>query len=478
MTLRAIVLLAVVGMANAAPENCATGANWNGGNAKCASGKCLADTSTKPSEDKLCGGAAWSKCCSECEDITTGVVLVQPTKITDGNTCKQCTTHGKTTSGCTKNKCNPFNLAKCLECSDANKGPDASSLGLALENAHKTNGAQLRGGQCQTCASACAECKYLNTKCTKCKGAGEGVTWEAASTINGISATNGGSCKACDEGKGVKRDGTLSDTPKQGTCANCHADAGAGLCKLCKNDYKKCTECKDKTANELKSGKCQKKAAMEGDPHVTNIRGEAFDVLREGIMDVIVLPRGASPTSPIHHLTVQAKIARASKKMCEATFIEQVSAIGTWLGQGNEITIDSGTLRDMTPLRLKLGNANQWIDWEKVHHVLNADATEIPTTTISSSRDEEKHPTIHVTFDIGGQEDISIQVSLYQHKHFSFLNLSVDGLESYETEVGGILGMDSHALAATPDVECEYKFERVHQAEGVEMTASTMTAHL
>jgi hypothetical protein len=291
--------------------------------------------------------------------------------------------------------------------------------------------------------------------CTKCDTAGEGVAAD-------------GSCAVCGGSKGVKSDGDILSTTskKKYTCQDCD-DA---KCLKCSNDYKKCTECKP---NE----KCTLVGA-KGDPHVTNIRGEAFDVLREGTMDVVVLPRGASPTSPFHHLTVQAQIARASKKMCEATFIEQVSAFGTWLGQGNEITIDSGTLRDMTPLRLKLGNSNQWTDWEEVHHVLNADASEIPKTTISSSRDEEKHPTIRVAFAIGGQEDISILVSLYQHKHFSFLNLSVDGLESYEAEVGGILGMDSHALAATPDVECEYKFERVDQAEGIEMAASTMTAHL
>lgn len=192
-------------------------------------------------------------------------------------------------------------------------------------------------------------------------------------------------------------------------------------------------------------------AALVGDPHVTNMQGEKFDVMHAGMFELLHVPMGAREESTL--LSVVANIARANPRWCESMFIESLSATGQWLGNQKEVVFQAGSLRDPRPLGFKING---------------------PTSKLYTHSESLKDK-IYFEFETGGSSPhikiipvslengraafratvgpLTVQVSLVKHPHFQFMNVDVEGLHelSLVMDIGGILGADGHADALKID---------------------------
>merc|ERR1719502_823421 len=55
---------------------------------------------------------------------------------------------------------------------------------------------------------------------------------------------------------------------------------------------------------------------------------------------------------------------------------------------------------------------------------------------------------------------LTIEVQHIEHRHFAYLNIEVEGLSQLQTEVGGLLGLDSHTAETAVPSSCKHKSQR------------------
>jgi len=177
-------------------------------------------------------------------------------------------------------------------------------------------------------------------------------------------------------------------------------------------------------------------ASAKGDPHVSNMKGEKFDILKSGTRVMVEYPRESSSDPS---LLVTAQIVRADAKWCENTFIESVHAHGSMLG--STVSFTMGKLRSPGPFNVKIDQKSMSLS-EVVKH-------EVPLPAHGSylSGDAAQMTLL--------SQGVSIRVELIKHSHFQFFNLDVGGLSSLPGEVGGLLGMADHSGEAHND--CKWK---------------------
>lgn len=187
---------------------------------------------------------------------------------------------------------------------------------------------------------------------------------------------------------------------------------------------------------------------VKGDPHVKNLRGEAFDIMQTGNMMLLEVPRASTPEAL--NLGLRADIDRLEVVNCGPTFITHVYMTGKWLG-GSNLEIRSGPIGQIGAtktfgLRIDEG---PWLDgkqYEKKGSVVlaqsNVTGLERPVWLQSGIRE------FKMAFD-----DLKVSVSQPKRPRI-FLDVNVKGIGSIDGEVGGLLGIDDHEDAARLPREC------------------------
>lgn len=145
-----------------------------------------------------------------------------------------------------------------------------------------------------------------------------------------------------------------------------------------------------------------------GDPHLQNIFGEKFDVMRPGKFVLIHIPRGAPVEDAL--LVVEAEARRLGGR-CADMYFQQLNITGAWAdkAQTGGLYFDAYGAHDEKPTWAKLGPMEV-----KVAHGRTA-------------------------------------------KGLQYLNIFVKHLGSAGFAVGGLLGEDDHAEAAAPEEGCQNK---------------------
>merc|ERR1719183_413348 len=146
-------------------------------------------------------------------------------------------------------------------------------------------------------------------------------------------------------------------------------------------------------------------------------------------------------------------------------FIERVTAEGQWLGTVKRLEIAAGELRKAKRLSYKVIDrlstySPQWHSVEgnfskREYDLGQRDGHNLQKLKIESVTVQQSRKGVKAT--IG---PVRVVVSLVKHPHFQFLNVDVDGLNELSAfyEIGGILGLDSHAEATHADVsQCKSK---------------------
>ena len=148
-------------------------------------------------------------------------------------------------------------------------------------------------------------------------------------------------------------------------------------------------------------------ASATGDPHLSNIRGEHFDIYQTGIMALIHLPRRAEPARTL--LLVEAEASRMGDAC--SVYFQVVTISGLWTNQTTPIQFLASPHGTPSGSNLK-----QWMRF--------------------------------------GSIDLKVA---RRTKGVNYLNVYVRNIGRVGYEVGGLLGLDDHAAVAKRPRECNHR---------------------
>jgi hypothetical protein len=166
--------------------------------------------------------------------------------------------------------------------------------------------------------------------------------------------------------------------------------------------------------------------AATGDPHLQNIHGERFDLMRPGKHVLIQIPRKERVEKAL--LRVDAEVHRLGGQ-CADMYFQELNITGAWVygGHTDGLNFKAHSVRDEHPQWLKFGKVEL-----KVAH---------------------------------GQTKEGDQ----------YLNFYVKHLGRAGFEVGGLLGEDDHTEAATPTEACAHRLSLLQIAAPSDQSASVFS---
>ena len=148
-----------------------------------------------------------------------------------------------------------------------------------------------------------------------------------------------------------------------------------------------------------------KGVSAKGDPHLTNLYGQRFDVLQEGMYVFAHVPRLARPVNTL--LKIEADVQRLGDT-CADLYIQAVNVTGAWADAGD----------GKKGVRYDVGMNKQTKGWRSFH-------------------------------------EIKLKVVKGKTKTGAvYLNIYARNLEKVQYDVGGLLGIDDHTLASTAPKHC------------------------
>lgn len=179
---------------------------------------------------------------------------------------------------------------------------------------------------------------------------------------------------------------------------------------------------------------CQTSAS--GDPKVTNVRGETFDILKNGEHNLLHI-LSSTGESMLH---IQAHVL-PSVGFCKATYIRNITVSGKWM--------DGVLSLRAVPASLKgdiLEMKREDTDWGLAR-------------TQNSTKHVERKPWKGDSFVVIHVKDVNVTVSsdIHLSTHSYFLNVDVSGLGRLNSvfAVNGLLGNDDHSSVSQKDAECK-----------------------
>jgi len=152
--------------------------------------------------------------------------------------------------------------------------------------------------------------------------------------------------------------------------------------------------------------------SASGDPHLVNVYGERFDLMRPGNHTMLSIPRGATPQRALLHVEAHAEQHGGA---CADMYIDTLSVVGKWA---------AGVYLN--------GRGIQYYAWKR-------------DSQLSGWR---KYGSVHMKV-VWGSTASGIR----------YLNLLVSNLSHARYPIGGLLGEDDHSQGATPRADCRRVME-------------------
>lgn len=227
----------------------------------------------------------------------------------------------------------------------------------------------------------------------------------------------------------------------------------SGQCAYSRADYS--PTCQLETCSAItRYCSCQSPHA-DGDPHLTNLHGESFDIMREGINVLLLLPRKAEEMQNTK-LRVEASVEHPGDgSKCTGFFIVRLWIKGLFVGEDLEISTTGWDHRGEDSLAIKVGSMTLHNESDVAALVTNGKYS----VTFNDKRSSMtmKHPKSRVHFanlvvHVHGV-DLQIDWSTGRKKPNS-LGFRATHLSELGQEWGGILGVDDHSWVSTHDPEC------------------------
>lgn len=182
---------------------------------------------------------------------------------------------------------------------------------------------------------------------------------------------------------------------------------------------------------------CGDTATATGDPHVTNIKGEVFNIHAEGLLPMIILPRGVEPDAAEMAILAQSTIT-SWESPCDATYLTKVEVFAR-AGCGHAVM----TIGDEEAPIVKLDE----LDSQK--------CDEQPSFSVIKESAAARIVVKNITVEV-------FKKTMY---NVSWLDLFIKGLP-YRKEIGGLLGLDDHSDAIKIPEKCATKEAAVSRKPG------------
>jgi len=189
-----------------------------------------------------------------------------------------------------------------------------------------------------------------------------------------------------------------------------------------------------------------------GDPHVTSVTGEKFDLWKTGWSTFVQIPKDVQPNS-VSKLVVTGNVLPYGGDKCAPAFLQNVKVTGSMI-DNHEVLVRAGPLDGATPFGVSLNGSDfKPVDTSSGSEVFVGRSFSL-TGMISDDEPGVWAPDAKLQMKVG-----SLSVTVKQHTEGrladsrSMLDLSVDGLDAVDS-VGGWLGVDGALTAGQAPAEC------------------------
>lgn len=195
-----------------------------------------------------------------------------------------------------------------------------------------------------------------------------------------------------------------------------------------------------------------------GDPHLKNIGGEGFDVLRTGVFSLLEYPlKVKNKSSGESKLKLEASVEHpGNESFCKGYFILKLWIKGSLVGEEIEVATSGKNLRKESVLTVKFGNKTMHNLTEVQSFVTNGKYKVIGTD--DRSHMAARHP--HHRFKFASMKlqvaGVALDIGWFTgHKQSNRLDFKAHHLKKLGAEWGGILGKEGHTWASSYDPKCK-----------------------
>jgi len=191
-----------------------------------------------------------------------------------------------------------------------------------------------------------------------------------------------------------------------------------------------------------------------GDPHITSVTGEKFDLWKLGWSTFLQVPEQAETDNDVK-LLIQGNVQRFwGSDECAPAFLDQVHISGSWAGN-RTVHIFSGSLESDKNFTVSIDNGPRLKidDADGTTFLLDPHVSVVGE--IVSQDPKLWRPDAMVVLDVGG-----VNVEVVQHTEGRFeesmamLDISISDLDRISETVGGWLGVDGAEGAGEAPPEC------------------------
>jgi len=200
-----------------------------------------------------------------------------------------------------------------------------------------------------------------------------------------------------------------------------------------------------------------------GDPHLLNIKGERFNVQRQGYAPLVRIASGGAA-----HLEVAA-LVEGVKQCQKKMFISQVNSSGSWLEKNVAVTV--GEQRSGKSLSVLVDGQEVWSPASMgyvapaTENIIFNHASKFSIHEVTGKATSKERG-----IEIKTAHDVKMKIIRPLHRPTAppHLNFDIEGLRNIQDSfmIGGLLGKDDHSFWTTQDEDCTQRFTRVEENEG------------
>jgi len=211
-----------------------------------------------------------------------------------------------------------------------------------------------------------------------------------------------------------------------------------------------------------------------GDPHLVNIKGEKFNIARQGSAPLVKIASGGAP-----HLEVMALI-EGKRKCHKKMFISQVNASGSWLEKKVAVTVGDQT--ESKAFTMTVDGQEVWSPPSEGYQspttqnvLFNVDGKFSVSEMYNPAKSNVHQPGVQVS--LPHDVEMKIMRPLRRSTTTPHLNFDIKGLHKLQGSfaVGGLLGLDDHSSWTTQDKDCRAEFSRIEPEKYEQGSLATAT---
>jgi hypothetical protein len=219
--------------------------------------------------------------------------------------------------------------------------------------------------------------------------------------------------------------------------------------------------------------------SSEGDPHITTITGEKFDLWKMGWSTFMQIPQYPESTKDVK-LLISGNVKKYwGADVCAPAYLDEVKISGNWVG-GKTVQIFSGSLESEK-------NFTVSIDGGPRRRIENADSTvfhdDEDMSVVGAVKSEDPEHWRPDAVVLVSTEGTTVEVSQHTEGRYeesmAMLDISVTELDQVSDTIGGWLGVDGSSVAGEAPPECAARRPALvlsHQEQRTRSTASFMSA--